>query len=371
MNKTIRVNPNHFMMQHTRQRKSKSTEGSAESAAEKEEQKAAKIKIKMASQEQTQRERLIKLMLKQQEKNFKQRDRLSTQPSPQPLGKVSEFNTSLDHLLSIVEEVENKKHAQPTPTTHHSTLKNYQRTDPNVSTIFPDEVVSDTFLQCPTPTETPLQLHTPKYGCLRYGGKLPTYREYKRQITQKNLTTDQQQTSELDGQRAFAQRGLQQLTQKVASLPDEYGFIAKTYGLDIVNNPTNEKKYKEMDVYNDDVEPTKPFPTPNLVAAKSIPTKQRKLLRRTFKVGKSPVLHRVSVLLSNQTLRKRVNNRKTELKYTPMNEIKTFLIRRGLIKIGTIAPNNVLRQMYEDAMLTCGEIYNHNPEVLLFNFMNQ
>ena len=101
------------------------------------------------------------------------------------------------------------------------------------------------------------------------------------------------------------------------------------------------------------------------------PTRQRKILRRTFKLGKSPILRRVSVLLANRTLRKRVNNNKVAYKKVPMNEVKAFLVRRGLIRVGTIAPNNVLRQIYEDAMLTCGEIYNHNPDVLLHNFMNE
>ena len=129
------------------------------SDATKEEQKAAKLKIKMISQEENQRERLIKMLLKQQEKNFKQRDRTpSVLPPPLPLGKTSELNTSLDHLLGIVEEVERKKQAeteksmdpknspvlpQDTLRSHQGTLKQYPITDPNVSMMFPSDLMEE------------------------------------------------------------------------------------------------------------------------------------------------------------------------------------------------------------------------------------
>jgi hypothetical protein len=110
--------------------------------------------------------------------------------------------------------------------------------------------------------------------------------------------------------------------------------------------------------------------TASASAAVPQPTRQRRSLRRTFKVGKSPTSPQVSVLLSNRTLRKQINNQKLSSKQVPLNDVKKFLIKRGLIKVGTIAPNEVLRKMYEDATMTCGEIYNHNPDVLLFNFFH-
>ena len=45
-------------------------------------------------------------------------------------------------------------------------------------------------------------------------------------------------------------------------------------------------------------------------------------------------------------------------------------MKRGFIKVGSTAPNDVLRKMYESATLICGEIQNHNPDNLLYNFMN-
>ena len=58
------------------------------------------------------------------------------------------------------------------------------------------------------------------------------------------------------------------------------------------------------------------------------------------------------------------------MKQVSISDIKRYLIKKGFIRVGTAAPNDILRNMYESAMLVCGEIENHNPENLLYNFLN-
>ena len=58
------------------------------------------------------------------------------------------------------------------------------------------------------------------------------------------------------------------------------------------------------------------------------------------------------------------------LKQTPLEEVRKYLIKKGLIKIGSTAPNDILRQMFENSILIGGELTNHNTENLLFNYMN-
>ena len=50
-----------------------------------------------------------------------------------------------------------------------------------------------------------------------------------------------------------------------------------------------------------------------------------------------------------------------------MSDIKKYLREHNMIKVGSTAPNDVLRKMYENAMLS-GELINTNTEILLHNF---
>lgn len=98
--------------------------------------------------------------------------------------------------------------------------------------------------------------------------------------------------------------------------------------------------------------------------------KQKKTKHRTYKLGKSKHLRKIGVLVSNKTIRKGITTKTQLLKQTPIHEIRQYLIKHGLIKVGTTAPNEVLRKMYETAHLICGELNNHNTDILLHNFVH-
>jgi len=98
--------------------------------------------------------------------------------------------------------------------------------------------------------------------------------------------------------------------------------------------------------------------------------KRKKTLKRTFFVGKSKVHPKIGVLISNKSIRKNVLTKAQLLKQTPLSDMKKYLIKRGFIKIGSSAPKDVITKMYESAMLIGGEIQNHNPENLLYNYFH-
>ena len=78
----------------------------------------------------------------------------------------------------------------------------------------------------------------------------------------------------------------------------------------------------------------------------------------------------ISILIKNSKTRRNVQIEMGKLKQKPLSEIKKYLYSKNLLKIGSSAPNDVLRTMYEHAMLT-GDVTNTSDGVLLHNFLNE
>ena len=67
--------------------------------------------------------------------------------------------------------------------------------------------------------------------------------------------------------------------------------------------------------------------------------------------------------------RKNILDAHKELKKKQITDIKKYLRDHGLIKIGSNAPNDVVRKIYESSMLS-GDIINTSEDTLIHNFMN-
>ena len=166
-------------------------------------------------------------------------------------------------------------------------------------------------------------LPNPNFGCLK-NGSLPTYRSYY------NKTMKAGQSQPL-------------MTERIKS-PAELLLIENIKQREIQKNTKNQihkqKRYK-------------------------------KLIRRTYRVGKDKYRPRVGVLLPNKTIRSNVTTKSYMLKQTPIDEIRKTLVKQGFIKVGSSAPNDVLQKIYESIKMIDGDINNHNPDNLLYNFFNQ
>ena len=90
-------------------------------------------------------------------------------------------------------------------------------------------------------------------------------------------------------------------------------------------------------------------------------------VKKVFQLGRNKKNKTVSVLLKNNSTRKKIESDKVNFKKTNISTVKNFLKKQNLIKFGTTAPNNLLRDIYESTKL-CGEITNENTKSIIHNF---
>ena len=203
--------------------------------------------------------------------------------------------------------------------------------------------------------ESPKKFPSVSYGCLK-NGNLPTYRNYCNRTLK--------QTSSVTHTQIATSPTSQVITQPLVASTVAQPLVASTVA---PSKPTISERIKSpaelllIEKVKQKSDPTKPKPIHN---------KMKKILRRTYRTGKDKYRPRVSVLLPNKTIRRNVTTKSYLLKQTPIDEIRKTLLKQGFIKIGSTAPNDVLRIIYESIQLIGGDIKNHNPDILLYNFFN-
>lgn len=244
----------------------------------------------------------------------------------------NDFNESVAFLSELVKKNEEDNSVKQN---HNKTLKHY--VEPLIHTDLPDSLI-DVQERFPLPIEPPVIVHynhykpppPPKFGCLK-NGILPLYKNWKNS-TQKKLPVINDQQADI----------------KYA--PKE-PVIIDSIKLAHANHMRSN---------------IKPFLNRKI----SKPKKIRRTIRRTYRVGRSKVKPTISVLISNRTIRNTITTKKQLLKQIPIEEIRKYLISHGFIKVGSNSPSDVLRKMYETASMMCGEIHNHNPDHVIYNYMN-
>tara|TARA_B110000444_G_scaffold254261_2_gene286455 strand:+ start:3801 stop:4979 length:1179 start_codon:yes stop_codon:yes gene_type:complete len=120
--------------------------------------------------------------------------------------------------------------------------------------------------------------------------------------------------------------------------------------------------------------PKQPEPTVDTIALTPIPIKHIPKINKltttsTYKLGKQKNKNKVGILIKNNQTQKNIKREITGLKQKSIPEIKNYLRGKNLIKSGTEAPNDVLRKLYEDSLLS-GEVNNINTNNLVFNYLN-
>ncbi|MDC1321583.1 hypothetical protein N8261_06445, partial [Flavobacteriaceae bacterium] len=101
---------------------------------------------------------------------------------------------------------------------------------------------------------------------------------------------------------------------------------------------------------------------------KKIKQKSVKTKKYTYNLGKKN--NNISILIKNNKTRRNVKKEHGLLKQKPLQEIKKYLYERNLLKIGSTAPNDVLRTLYEQSILA-GDVNNVNNSITLHNFIEK
>jgi len=304
------------------------------------------IKIKPISTK-TIKHKILDEIRKNQDKQLKL---ISEAKTTVPTSKTSfddDFQKSVEYMQTFAD-----KHKEESKL--NKSIKNNVVTATSDNNSFSENLVYD----------SPKKFPSVSYGCLK-NGNLPTYRNYcNRTLKQTSSVTHTQiatsPTSQVITQPLVASTVAQPLVASSVAQPLVPSTVAPS-------KPTISERIKSpaelllIEKVKQKSESTKPKPIHN---------KMKKILRRTYRTGKDKYRPRVSVLLPNKTIRRNVTSKSYLLKQTPIDEIRKTLLKQGFIKIGSTAPNDVLRKMYESIQLIGGDIKNHNPDNLLYNFFN-
>jgi len=325
--KTIQINPDLFKVSEKNTTRKKTPK--------------PKIEMKSSFRQQKQktlRKNVLKMIREKQQETYRDLfDTKKPKPAEKPYKEATDFNKEFDDSLKFFSSLSSKVESEKTESCqnpipqnipHNTTFKNYESLGQPVNPLLIDPVVN---VELPrallaVPTETAhinerVDLPQPKYGCLK-NGTLPTYRTFTRKNSEPLAFVEPKKPD----------HSMDMIMKKFETL--HKGQIKKP-----------EKKERRIKYL-----------------------KRKKIFKRTYHIGRCK--SGIGVLVSNKTIRSRISTEAQLLKQTPIHDVRKFLIKRGFIKVGTNAPNDVLRKMYESVSLVCGEVQNHNQENLLYNFIN-
>jgi hypothetical protein len=266
---------------------------------------------------------------------------------------TSKFHNSMDYLEELSKKRKDRKKQQKlqkqTKKQQHR-MQNQGNTanifvntelpqEMNLNTIKPEVVVGEMpehiIIQPPAPNISQPHNQTlkrePTYSCLKNGSR-PTFKEMIRNTVP--VTVETFETAQI----------------QVTPMPESPMPIGQIPSIHVPERTTKMEELKAK------------YQLPKK------PTLEKRIKTYKYKLGKKD--KNVSVLIKNNKTRRNVKMAHAELKKNSLLEIKKYLKAHNLLKSGSEAPPDVLRQLYEQTKLA-GEINNNNSDNMLHNYLSK
>ena len=251
---------------------------------------------------------------------------------------TDDFNKSIAYLEKLQEAQKNKIEQKPLPISNPLPVP-VRSPDPSPTEIkAPEEPTS--FLNLSVNSDLPTELKhqtkpiiskqdgdEPPYGVLKNGSK-PTYKEWKRETMKKPRENIK--------------------IKPAVNVLENHSFETTSIRKNILDN-LRARLHKEN------------------TGKKSTTVLNKRTLKNYETFGRRA--NKVAVLIKDRGTRKKIEQEKKLLKKHELSKIKDYLQEHGLLKVGSAAPEDVLREIYEKTFLT-GEINNKNKGILVHNYLN-
>lgn len=265
-----------------------------------------------------------KLIARIKEHQQKEKDREIKEKQEQKRNEDNKFRNEFKDTMDYLEELNKKKKKKKRK---NKTLKNkHQSVDVKPMINLKQNNIS------PKPIyNSPNLKPSPPYGSLKNGTK-PTYRQWRKTLKKTDFKIEN--NSEINND-----INNENVTIEYNEI-EKFDFSDRKQKLEMIKNKLKIHEPKKRKV-------------------------KTRRIRRKITLGKDK--GKVGVLVKNKKTRKNIKNEVNILKKKPIAEIKEYLRKHNLMKIGSSAPDNICRGTYESAFLS-GDVHNKNTDILLHNW---
>lgn len=227
------------------------------------------------------------------------------------------FDNSMSYLKNIINEIKEEKTEK----------------EPIIHTSLPD-ILNNSPLES---SQNSASSNIVPWGNLKNGTK-PTYRTWMKQ-TRKNNTND--------------------------LIVDENMLKSESYKIPEISQ-TNEILISEPNHIQDN---KKDYCRKNKQIKKRNKRFIKKSIKKKYNCGKNKTKKQIFVLIKDIDSKNKIIEETNSLAKVPIKEVKKYLYDRSFIKVGSTAPDTIIRKMYESCILS-GNVKNENSENLIHNYFN-